>query len=345
MESNLALAAVRRSNRLMLIWGLVVVIIVAAGVYLDQRQLISLFSGPQPISTQDLARLKDADTLTNYWVTVSGSDIFDTGWQNYSEDDFGSKTVNYSYAALSVGKYYLLVEIPGEIDESTLPHSFTGALQNIPPDVDEQVIADIRSQNARIASLTLPVLLDTSDFRTGAYVRLALAVAGALLALALLYLSLSRSLNPYRHPIMKALARYGDPEQLSSAISMELMISHPQVGKSIHITPHWLVFSRGSSFQAAQLREVAWIYQSMTQHRTYGVNTRKTYAAKVWDQKGKPMTFAGKQDDVNAALQAIMQAAPWAVVGYKTELNKQWRKQRDQFLAGVNQRRREIERG
>jgi len=163
-------------------------------------------------------------------------------------------------------------------------------------------------------------------------------VSGILLMLALLYMGIRRSINPLRHPIMKALARYGDPKQLSETITYEMNNSHTQVGKNIHLTPHWLVFTSGG-FKAARLQDVAWAYQKVIQHRTYGINTRKTYQAEVWDQTGKLITFIGKQDAVVDALRSIATAAPWAVIGYGADLDTQWRKNRAQFIAAVKQRR------
>ena len=340
MDSNIVLKAVRRSNRLMLTAGIVFLLIVAAGIYLDRNNLISFFTGPREMATQELVQLDNVDTLSRLWVTVKGSSVIDTGWQNYTESDSGTKTINSAYAGLAVGKRYLLIEISGEINEKTLPETFTGALKNIPSDVSDQVIADIRQQSPSLAKQFLPVMLDTANFRnTIIFPGGIFLVAGIIIGLVLLYMGVRRTINPLRHPFMKALARYGDPKQLSETITYEMGNNHTQVGKNIHVTPHWLIFGPGGNFQAAQLQNVAWAYQKVVQHRTYGINTRKTYEAHVWDQQGKLITFMGSQNQVIEALQAIGQAASWAVIGYSTDLDKQWRKDRAGFVAAVQQQR------
>ena len=284
--------------------------------------------------------MQDADTLARNWVTVKGSNVIDTGWQNYTTHDSGPKTINSSYAALTVGKRFLLLEIPGEIDENTLPETFTGALVNIPVDVSNQVIDDIRQQSPSAAKQFLPVMLDTSDYRNATIFPAGIFLtAGILITLALLYMWLRRTINPLRHPFVKALARYGDPKQLSETITYEMNNAHTKVGSYIHITPHWLVFNRGGSFQVAQLREVTWAYQKVIQHKTYGINTRKTFEVNVWDQTGKMITFIGSQNEVVGTLRAVGEAAEWVVIGYSNELDQKWRKSRAEFIAEVKQRR------
>ncbi|MEO8392708.1 MAG: DUF6709 family protein [Chloroflexota bacterium] len=340
MESNIVFNAVRRSNRLMLIAAVIGIIAIASVTYVARNQIVSFFTGPRELATQELVQVKDAEQIERPWVMVKGSSIIDTGWQNYTTHDNGPKTIDSSYAALSVGKRFLLVEIPGEIDEKTLPETFTGELQNIPSDVEDQVIADIRQQSPSAAKAFLPLLLDTADFRRemifpgGIFF-----VTGILVTLALIYMWVRRTINPLRHPFLKALARYGDPKQLSETISYEMSNAHTQVGKNIHITPHWLVFNRGGGFQMARLQDVAWAYQKIIQRRTYGINTGKTFQAEVWDQQGKLITFVGKQDEVLAGLQAIAQAASWVVIGYSAEIDQKWRKNRAEFVAMVKQRR------
>ncbi len=340
MDSNIVLDAVRRSNRLMLLAGIICLLVVIAGVYLDQNQLISFFSGPREITTQELLSVTDANQVTHYWVTIKGSDAFDTGWQSYTESDSGDQTVTGAYAGLAVGKEYLLVKIPHAIDQNSLPKTYTGALQNIPDDVNNQVMADIRQQDAQAADHFLPVMIDTSDFRSGVYAPLFFIGLGLLIGLALLSMGLRRTLDPLRHPFMKALARYGDAQTLSESISQDMAMSHTELKGGVHVTRRWVIFARGGSFQAARLQDVVWVYQLVTQHRSYGIKTGKTYAALVWDEQGKKIAFQGRQQaNVTAALEAIAQAAPWAVYGYSADLNQQWQKNRADFIAGVKQRR------
>jgi hypothetical protein len=294
------------------------------------------------MATQELVQLDDTNTLARNWVTVKGSSVIDTGWQNYTTHDTGPKTINSSYAVLGVGKRLLLLEIPGEIDEKTLPETFSGALKNIPSDVENEVIDDIRQQSPSAAKQILPVMLDTDDFRRDTIFPVGIFLAaGILVTLALLYMWLRRTINPLRHPYLKALARYGDPKQLSETITYEMKNAHTEVKSYIHITPHWLIFNRGIGFQAARLQDVTWAYQKVTQHKTYGINTRKTFEANIWDQTGKLITFIGSQNEVVAALQALGQAASWVVIGYSSELDQEWRKNRATFVAMVKQRREE----
>ena len=340
MDSNIVFEMVRRSNRRMLILAIVGILAIAAGVFLDRQQVFSFMTGPEEMATQELVQIQDADTLARNWVTVKGSSVIDTGWQNYTTHDSGPKTINFSYAVLSVGKRLLMLQIPGEIDEKTLPETFSGALKNLPADVKNEVIDDIRQQSPSAAKQILPVMLDTADYRTETMFPVGIfLLAGILITLALLYMWLRRTINPLRHPYMKALARYGDPKPLSETITYEMNNAHTKVNSYIHVTPHWLVFNRGVSFQVAQLREVTWAYQKVIQHKTYGINTRKTFEVNIWDQTGKMIAFIGSQNEVVGTLRAVGEAAGWVVIGYSSELDQKWRKSRAEFIAAVKQRR------
>ncbi|MBI1256149.1 MAG: hypothetical protein GC204_01640 [Chloroflexi bacterium] len=340
MDSNVVYEMVRRSNRRMLILAIVGIVAIAVGVFLDRQQVFSFISGPQEMATQELVQIQDADSLARNWVTVKGSSVVDTGWQNYTAHDVGPTTINASYLALTVGKRFLLLEVPGEVEAKTLPETFTGALKNIPSDISNEVIDDIRQQSPSAAKQFLPIMLDTADYRNATIFPVGIFLtAGIVVVLALLYMWLRRTTNPLRHPYLKALARYGDPKQLSETISYEMNNAHTQVSSYIHVTPHWLVFNRGVSFQVAQLREVTWAYQKVIQHKTYGINTRKTFEVNIWDQTGKMIAFIGSQNEVVGTLRAVAEAADWVVIGYSSELDQKWRKSRAEFIEAVKQRR------
>jgi hypothetical protein len=93
---------------------------------------------------------------------------------------------------------------------------------------------------------------------------------------------------------------------------------------------------------ATRLEDLAWMYGKVTQHRTNGVPTGKTYSTLFWDRHGKLLTVNGKEQAMQDTLQAVYSHAPWAIVGYKTEIEKAWKSNRQSVLAAVEQRRSEV---
>ncbi len=344
MPPNRVLQAVRRSNILFLALGVICLLIVAAGFYFDRGLILGFLSGPRTITSGELSNVASADSVSQAWVTATGSDAEDTGWQTYEQSDGGDQTVTGAFVLLTVGKRDLLVKIPSEITaDTTLSHTYTGLLIDFPEDVTNQVIPDIQQQEPKLATTLLPVMLDTSDFRVAAYVALALIAAGIVIGLAFLIIGTRRMIDPYTHPMLKALGRYGDPQTISEEISREMAANHLKVGKSMHLTPHWLVSQSSTGLQAARLRDIAWVYMNITRHRTYGITTRRTFEGYIYDRYGKRTNFAAKEQEVQDGLRAIAQAAPGAIVGYDAQYAEMWRKNRDQFLAAVDQRRAQAE--
>ncbi|HVU12424.1 MAG TPA: DUF6709 family protein [Phototrophicaceae bacterium] len=344
MPPNAVLQAVRRSNILFLVLGLICLLIVAAGFYLDRGLILGFLNGPRSITSGELSNITDADSVSRAWVTVTGNDAYDTGWQQYEENDGGDQAVTGAFVLLTVGKRDLLVKIPSEITADTsLAHTYTGLLVNFPDDVTSQVIPDIQQQEPSLTSTLLPIMLDTSDFHVAAYVALVLMAVGIILGLALLIVGTRRMIDPSSHPIMKSLARYGDSQAISDEINRELAANPTKLGKTVALTPHWLVSQGTTYFKAARLRDIAWMYENITRHRTYGITTRRTYEGYVYDRYGKLTNFAAKEQQVQDGLRAIAQAAPWAVMGYDAQYAEMWRKNRDQFLATVDQRRAQAE--
>jgi hypothetical protein len=84
-----------------------------------------------------------------------------------------------------------------------------------------------------------------------------------------------------------------------------------------------------------------WLYKKVTQHRTNGIPTGKTYAALIWDRYGTCITFAGKEKVVDQALGDILGRSPGAVAGYSSDIEKMYKANRQGFVAAVEQRRQE----
>jgi hypothetical protein len=238
--------------------------------------------------------------------------------------------------ALLLDERILLVKALDDRSVST----FTGYLEPLPPDVRTNVIADIEREAPSLRGAFLPFMLNTDDFRSDGYGALGL---GSLLFGAFLFgiaRALWRSSNPARHPIMRALGRFGTPADVAGQLDAELLAEHRQIG-DLHLTPNWLVRASRSSLTALRIEDVVWAYKKVTQHRVNGVPAGKTYAAQIWDRHGVCMTVTGSESAVNQALETACQRAPWLVAGFSPDLEKAWKSNRAALIAAVDLRRRE----
>lgn len=77
--------------------------------------------------------------------------------------------------------------------------------------------------------------------------------------------------------------------------------------------------------------DVAWAYQSTTQHRTNGIPTGKTYAIVLRTMDGKSYNISMSKKQVETLLEAMTTAMPGTVLGYSKEIESLYLQNRAVF--------------
>lgn len=340
MSQDFVEGIIRRSNRNLLIICLLGILIVAGVAVISANYLHNFFNGPFSINSEALLAINDLSQQREYWVTVRGADSLDTGYQYVREQTGGGETVEANYPALVIGDSLLLVKTAGDPSG----REYTGALIPISAEVQQEIIDDIGQDYPKVRDAFLPYMLDTTDFRGNGYVGLIIGGVVALLCLWGLTRAILRSGDLQRHPIMRSLGRFGEPQMMAQQINGEVMHQHPTVGK-LHFTQNWLLLASSASLKATRLNDVMWAYMKVTQHRTNGIPTGKTHAALVWDRYGKCITISGREKTVRETLEGILNRAPWAIGGYAADIEKTWKSNRAGFIGAVDQRRASVPTG
>ena len=93
----------------------------------------------------------------------------------------------------------------------------------------------------------------------------------------------------------------------------------------------YVFFQEGPNSILLRPWEVAWAYQSTTQHRTNGIPSGKTYAAVLRTMDGKQYTLGMSESQVQTLLGAMETALPGTVLGYSDELAGLYRNNRAFF--------------
>jgi uncharacterized protein DUF6709 len=328
---------IKRSNRNLLIWCLVGVAVLVVGLALASNYLYNFISGPFTVSGDQLVGASSLNDLQQRFITVKGDEkLIDTGYQYVSTGSGGKETVEAYYEALVLGDKFLLVKSGTSLDTDTV----TGGLWDMPSDVREQVINDIEKQYPGVKDTFLPFMMDTADYRVPGYVGLAIGAVVLILTVIGLSRWLGRSSDPLKHPIMKRLSRLGDPQSVAGQIEMEMVGEPVKVG-NVRLTRNWMIQSTSTSLDAARFNDVVWAYKRITQHRTNGIPTGKTYSALIYDRYGTSLTISGKEKLVDETLGEIFRRAPGTVTGYSSEIQKMWNSNRSGFIAAVDQKRRD----
>lgn len=298
-------------------------------------------NGPFSMDRDTLISLDSLSGLDNYYVTVEGDDSLDTGFYRTSRWMGLIETGGREYfGALLLGEQLLLVET-GEGQLANTQH--TGELIAIPSDVSRNVLDKIYAEVPELRGRFLPFMLRENNFKLNTFL-------GAGIGFLLLGACIFRSLRALRfavdgsnHPIMKRFQVYGDADGAITELETDMRLDTTAIGP-FHFSAHWLLYRHwGVGLNAMRLADVVWMYQHITQVRTYGIPTGKTFSVVIWDKHGNRIQPSRlKKEQAHDVLVAIAQQTPWVVGGFSPELEQRWRKQRAEFVAQVEQRRQQM---
>jgi hypothetical protein len=245
------------------------------------------------------------------------------------------------FGALVFGDQLLLIET----DQSQLTNTqHTGELVAVPSDVSLNVLNKIYAEVPELRGRFLPFMLRENNFKLN-------TLLGAGIGLLVLGACIFRSLwvlrsivAPSNHAIMQRFAVYDDPEGAISELETDMRLETTHIGP-FHLSAHWLIYQHwGVGLNAMRHADIVWMYQHITQMRTYGIPTGKTFSVVIWDKHGNRIQPSRlKKEQARDMLVAIAERTPWVVGGYSAELDLRWRKQRAEFVAQVEQRRQQMQ--
>ncbi|HEU5101735.1 MAG TPA: hypothetical protein VFU22_22095, partial [Roseiflexaceae bacterium] len=237
MSTSIIHNTIRRSNRNLLILCATIVLLLSGLAALNARYLYNFFAGPIAIDRETLLATTDPGVLQRYWVSVEGDDVADTGYQQVRRNTkTGSETVTGAYMALLLDRRVLLVKAQDDVSVTT----YTGYLEPLSSDIRSEVIGDLEREAPKLRGAFLPYMLNTASFRSGGYVALGIGIPLFVICVFGIIRALRRGSDPLKHPIMRALGRFGSPADMAGQIDAELLAEHPTFDH-MHLTPNWLV--------------------------------------------------------------------------------------------------------
>lgn len=324
---------IARASRGRIARAAIVIALIVIALIAGRRYLYNFFAGPFPADIDALVAASGPDDIERYYITIEGERAYKTGFYLEQKTD-GIVTGRKNYYALAIGDRLLLVETPA----ATPRTRFTGYLERPRSDVRREVIADIEGRDPSLEGVFLPMQLTDGDFRGVGW---GLLILVPLLGGWMLWTLLSGVVwlgDPLRHPIARALGRLGDARQAISAIDAELAAEHARVG-NLHLTAGWAIHLVRGTLRAARYEDIVWIYKKTTTYRAYGIPAGKAHTAMICDRHGAVISIRHKDEAlINQMLAATAQRAPWALMGYKPEIERAWRRSRPEVVAGVDQR-------
>lgn len=157
-----------------------------------------------------------------------------------------------------------------------------------------------------------------------------------LLSLWNLFKWLLRSREPESHPFLEKVRNLG----LGSLETVDRDLAQGQDFLRLTLGSSWL-FSRGFfKLDLASLQDVVWAYKKES-HAEYLIYCQGIAHLRNGKSLGTQSTSSAKK--VEDFLEALSQAAPWVILGQNDDLGKLWAKDRQNFVAQVDQRRQTLE--
>ncbi len=331
---------IRRRARNEFIIGVVILIGVIAAVVIFRRYLVNFVRGAQPYTPSQVAAIQNPEEGLTYWVTTTGAAAYETGWELISRSSrSGTERVDGHYIALDMGGQLLLVYVNGKAPDP-LPTTYTGTSETIPANVQSEVMESIFRDDPTLRQAFLPFMMNTRDFRGSGILGLILGGIMGAVGIVSIVRGITHSATPFAHSAMKSLQRFGIPEQVAPSVDAEMGAPHTTIGGT-HITPHWVVVNTNGTLQITKLSDIVWVYLTVTQHRTNGIPTGKSYEGVVFDKHKVRIALKGNKEQIEAALMAVGKGASYAIFGYNKAIEEIWKRRPEALIAEVARRQAE----
>ena len=256
------------------------------------------------VEAAELAEITNPSTRTEYYVTVKADDVAETGFQRVTTYKDGHEEVEAKFPVILVGERILLIETK----QTELVSTYTGALKPINTEVKAEVLDNLTTQVPELADLFLPYMLVEKNFRLNGIIGLAAGLVAFIGLVVGCIVAIRRIGKPSTQAEIKYLERYGSAEETISQIDEEMDSPHTTIGDS-DLTSNWLILTQPGSVQTTRFEDIVWIYKEITQNRTYGIPTHKSYSLHIFDRFGVQSTFKSSEANVDEVLAAISDAA------------------------------------
>jgi hypothetical protein len=341
MEYGIVDQNIRRCNRNLLITGAIIALAVLGLAAFNARYLYNFFYGPFAVDGTALATTANPAAGDKYFVALKGDEVIETGFQQVKKrvdkytQEVKSETVTANYVALGLGDRLLLVKSPAEHTGM----EFTGALVEIPENINRQFISEVERQKQGMRDVFLPVMLDATGFRGPGYWGLGIGIPLLALGAWSLVKAGKRMANHDAHPIIKSLARFGPPRNIVMEIDAEAKNEWQttSIGR-FTLTPSWFLYATVYGLTILRWNEVIWAYKKVTKHYTNFIPTGKSYAVVICSRGGRSMEISSKQKKADGMLEELARRWPWVLIGYSDELAAAWKSNCDAVIGVVDAR-------
>ncbi len=281
---------------------------------------------PQITSTSQLYRYKGSTV-----VKITTDEFYYTG----AYDTSGTKTTAYYYfVSLDGGFATVRSRKDYTEEEEQQVHTFVGTIRT-DSYYDENVgyfaqMADMSEEEAADYLHALEITDATIESKT--WVLLLLIPVGFLL------MSAFGSIKQNKKN-MGTLEGYTSVEQAERAFERDSENGNVLKVSTLELTPNWIFNKASSGTYLLPANELVWIYKTVTQHRTNGIPSGKSFSVNMYFSSGFASTVPMSQAKVDQVIQYISGICPHAFVGFSDDLKQGWNKDRANLLSYWRQKK------
>jgi hypothetical protein len=315
-------------------------VVLFAGVLLatnDHRYIANFIGGPYTLAPADLDSIQDIEATPRYYARVSAEKVLDTGLREYTVRTRSgvetSRDESAAYHALVMGNRFLVVKTPG-----AGVNVAEGRLMAWPAGLESQLFDS--KEMASLRANFYPFYLDSGPFRRPGYIVIAIAAAFLALFFWQAVPAWRAWRNPEVHPLARRIATWGNPLVVAAEAEHEYQQPYLKAGGGWRLGNKYLVHLGFFGIDVVRVQDLLWAYKKITKHSVNFIPTGKTYEAVV-NCYGRTAAIPGKEKGVDQVLLFLQSKAPWAVHGFSDELQLLWTKNQPEFVAAVEERRRE----
>jgi hypothetical protein len=320
---------IRQSNRRVLVWGLILCAIGLGVAFLYRYVIFNLFAGPFHVDEETLASIRRPGDVSRYFITFEmkkwvRTDV--TVATNKDPKPFAE------YVLVRVKDRYLIVRRYVSQQGDTV----TGTLAAPNAEEQQKVFDSLIKQVPDFEKTLLPVVLDANKakFYMEAIGLLVLPLVPLAFGIWLTLRALRRAWQPDRHPIARALVRFGTPHEVAESIEQE-------GGPLLRVGPvefHgcWLLCrTLGQGCKVFRVEDLVWVYKLIMR-----INGVPGYWAKLYDRHGESFQVGDSEKRVDAILIGVAGLAPWLIAGYDSMLEEHWKNNPANLIEAVEERKR-----
>ncbi len=321
---------IRRSNRTWLIWGAFFCACALGLGSLGWRSAYNLFRGPFPIDLATLSKIRRPEDRLEYYVAFEVEKTAPTGFGIKSKNNPDPHT---EYVIAIVEGRALLIRKPSRQEGN----AFTGTLAAPTPEERTMILAKLEADVPGLRGAFLPYVMNAQPRQFVSGVISWMIPLGLVFGLGLWMAGkgVVRTIWPSRHPIARALGRFGPPGEIAAAIEEEVGARGVLSVGSVDFLGRWLLCRapfRG--FQVFRIDDLVWAHKSVVR-----VNGVPHFWAKLHDRDRKSFSVQSSEQKIDALLTAILTQAPWVIAGYDARLEETWKTNPAELIEAVGQRR------